>query len=190
MAKDRIVRRWAAPLALGLVVLLAVGGLTGCQPATEPLSTLYGKASHSSVPAPLATPPCPPGEVGGLPIEGVRQKWGFRIAAADPSEWLSLRPCLTFASGALTSIGDAPFTLYTASGDVTGTAAGVMESLGGDVDAYSVTLTITGGTKAYRQATGRIFLVGCRLGGRFVSSELRADVPPGATNACNRFLPF
>lgn len=188
MAKDRTVRRRVLLVAASALVVIGAAAPSGCQPATKPLSTIYGKATHSSVPAPLSDPPCPLEEAWGIPIQGIREKWGFRIAAADPNEWLSLRPCLTFGSGALTTIHDTPFTIYTESGDVTGTASGVRESLGFDVDMYSVALTITSGTKAYRDASGTIYLAGCQRGGRFVSSEIRRDRPADSMAYCARFI--
>lgn len=187
MARISTVGRRLAIAAGAALVLLGAAAPSGCQPETKPTSTLLGWASHSSVPAALAEPPCPPGEAWGYPIDGHRQKWGFRIDAEDPTQWLSLRPCLTFASGAVTSIGDTGFTIYTSSGDVTGTAAGVRESLGFDIEAGVVVLQITGGTKAYRSASGALYLLTCQRGAQFVHASIRATEPnPGAF--CSRYI--
>lgn len=185
MAKDQTIRRRLLLMAGAALLAIGAAAPSGCQPATKPTSTLLGWASHSSVPAPLAEPPCPPGEAWGYPIEGHRQKWGFRIDAEDPMQWLSLRPCLTFASGALTSIGDGTFTIYTSSGNVTGTAAGVRESLGFDIEEGNIELEITGGTKAYRNATGTLFLDTCQRGFQFIYAEIRTTPQQGH---CERFI--
>ncbi|MEZ5180324.1 MAG: hypothetical protein R2702_00340 [Acidimicrobiales bacterium] len=189
MAKDRNVRRLLLAIG-GALLLVGAAAPSGCQPATKPMSTLHGKVTHTSVPQPLAEPPCPPGDAGGYPIEGVRQKWGFRIAAADPTEWLSLRPCLTFASGALTSIGDTTFTIYTESGEVTGTAAGVKESIGFDLDVFSVELTVTSGSAAYREASGPLYLRGCMRGTFVISGRLSATdgSPAEWSHQCDPFI--
>ncbi len=168
------------------LLLVGASAPTSCQPEAKPMSTLYGKVTHASIPAPLDDPPCPLGEAWGYPIEGHREKWGFRIAAADPNEWLSLRPCTRFEYSVVSSLSDTAFTLYTATGDVTGTAAGAMESADGDgVDAYYVQLTVTGGTKAYREASGELYLIGCRQGQTFGRGELRKDRPTNWIDRCD-----
>lgn len=186
MSNDRRLRRRVAVLAGAALVLVGATAPSSCQPPTKPTSTLLGSASHSSIPAALADPPCPVHEDPIAPVQGSRQKWGFRITAADPTEWLSLRPCLTFASGALTSIEDTGFTIYTSSGDVHGTAAGVRESLGSDIEAGVTTLRITGGTKAYRSATGTLYLLTCQRGSTFVHASIRATSP--GIGPCERFV--
>jgi hypothetical protein len=55
------------------------------------------------------------------------------------------------------------------------------------VDAVTVVLTVTSGTRAYREARGDLYLVGCRGWRSFQGVELRADRPDDLRTRCYSF---
>jgi hypothetical protein len=137
--------------------LLAVG----CK-APQPLSSLTGRATHGSVDRlVLHDPTCPTGADGQ---HGTRMKWTARIAAADPKQWLRIDACSATGSalgGA--AIDGGPFVIYTADGELRGTARGSM-TFESERDWFELRLTIAKGTGVYAatRAGSTLTYWGCR----------------------------
>jgi hypothetical protein len=186
MGRRAMVIRRMGLIAGGVLLLIGASMPSSCRPTAKPLSSLYGEAAYSRTATALSDPPCPPGEAWGYPVEGVRQKWGFLVAGAGATSWLTLRPCVTFASAAGSTVADTSFRIVTPSGSVSGSASGFLEVIEGadGVDALTVVLTVSSGTRSYREARGELYLVGCTQGGTFSGVELRADRPADLAARC------
>ena len=115
----RSARRRLAMVLGGALLLLGATTPSSCQPPAKAMSTLYGDVTQGSHDAGVADPTCPLADGHLGPDRGVRQKWGARIGAADPKEWLSIRPCTVWSGMVTDTFTTGPFTIYTASGDVT-----------------------------------------------------------------------
>lgn len=173
MARSLRARALAAA-AVGVALVLLV---TGCK-APQPLSTVTGPTTYGSVDRLVALDPSCPTGAGGE--HGTRMKWTARIAAADPKQWLRIDACEAWG-GALggTAIDGGPFVLYTADGELRGTARGSM-TFEPERDWFELRLTVTKGTGVYAATPAKSTLTywGCRAP-RWVDGALRYDVLAG-----------
>jgi len=123
------------------------------QAPPPPLTSLYGKATQ---PGSTSIPPvdCPDYEnIAGNIVHSVGTKVTVRIAAKDPNEWLSAHMCEQ-PNPHGSDMPKGTFTIYTATGEVRGTAVGGTAERGSSQ--LTLTLTVTGGTKAYAGAKGTL----------------------------------
>lgn len=126
----------------------------------------------------LDDPTCPTNDSGE---PGSRWKWTARIDAADPQQWLRIDSCEVW-NGALggMAIDGGPFVIYTATGELRGTARGSL-TFESERDWFELRLTIERGTGAYAStATGSTLTYwGCRAP-RWTGGTLGYEVLAGA----------
>lgn len=163
----------------GTIAALVVAGallLSACKPP-QSMETLSGPVTSGAVT--IMVPhdeTCPRGDDDQ---HGTRWKWTARLQAADPQEWLRIDSCeASWSALGGAPIDGGPFVIYTADGEVHGTAKGVVE-FDAERNRFVFTLTVTSGKGVYAStASGQLTYWGCTTD-RWVDGVLSRDVLAG-----------
>lgn len=162
--KTMSTRRKVGLLGVAAFVLMGASTPSACTPKPVSLQPVLGASTvgGSSAADPGTTCPLIDPKDGGAKYRGVAAKWGERIAAKDPKEWLSLHLCYEKGGrGGVERVSTGTFTVYTTSGNLKGTVTSGLLATDAVPRRFDFSMKITSGSGAYTGATGTLLSAGC-----------------------------